>query len=232
MIKLPTFKEEKRLWRRGYRLVIGVDEVGRGAFAGPLVAGAVAFNARGPVAPPWRDATPRIDDSKRLKPNERKNAAKWIKENCLAYGIGEVGVGIINRVGIGKATEGAMRKAIAELLNCYIAKIASSHVAMQLSSYVLVDAFHIRYLRGIGLRRQKAIVKGDQRSISIAAASIVAKVYRDSLMRIFTKRYRKYQWAKNKGYGTKLHQQAIIRYGTTSLHRQQFVQTFLQKTSI
>lgn len=93
--------------------------------------------------------------------------------------------------------------------------------------FVLVDAFHIKYLRGIGLKNQKAIVKGDQRSISIAAASIVAKVYRDSLMRRLSVRNSKYRWGVNKGYGTKLHQEAIIQFGITNLHRRQFIKTFL-----
>lgn len=267
MDNLPDFQEEKKLWKKGYSVVIGVDEVGRGCFAGPIVAGAVAFPSRHPDRVPTpsgrvegshsavfglreiprqaRNDTVKIDDSKRLKPHERKIAAEWIKKNCLAYGIGEVGVGTINKVGIGKATEIAMRKAIADIISNI--KIPNSkqtqnskfknskHLGFGIlnleftKTFVLVDAFHIKYLRGVGLANQKAIIKGDQKSISIAAASIIAKVYRDSLMQKLTKRYRKYHWAKNKGYGTKLHQQAIISYGTTSLHRQQFIQTFLLK---
>ena len=93
--------------------------------------------------------------------------------------------------------------------------------------FVLIDAFHIKYLRGIGLKNQKAIKKGDQKSISIAAASIIAKVFRDSLMQKLTKRYGKYRWGVNKGYGTKVHQEAILKYVATRLHRKQFVATFL-----
>lgn len=247
MNNLPNFKEEKELWKAGYRLVIGVDEVGRGAFAGPIVAGAVAFPACHPeLVSGSRDSNLRqndtvtIDDSKRLKPLERKKAAKWIKTNCLAYGIGEVGVRTINKVGIGKATAIAMRKAIGKVVrqlgNQVIGKKYKENpdsLITQLlnnltKTFVLSDAFHIKYLRGIGLKNQKAIIKGDEKSISIAAASILAKVYRDRLMQKLTKRYRKYRWSRNKGYGTRLHQEEILKNGITPLHRIQFIQTFLQ----
>lgn len=223
---LPDFKEEKKLWKIELGLVIGVDEVGRGAFAGPVVAGAVAFSARGP------NPTVKIDDSKRLNPLQRKKSAKWIKKYCLAYGIGEVGVRVINRLGIGKATEMAMRRAIASLLNCSIVKKNNNGAMKQFNNcFVLVDAFHIKYLRGIGLKNQKAIKKGDQKSISIAAASILAKVYRDNLMQKLTKKYKEYHWGKNKGYGTKKHQEAILKNGSTTLHRKKFVETFLRNKS-
>src|SRR5581483_3062189 len=146
----------------------------------------------------------KIDDSKRLKPNQRKQSANWIKEHSLAFGIGEVNVGTINRVGIGKAGALAMRKAIRELLDCYIVKIVkkqnNSAIQQYNNCFVLIDAFSIKYLHGIGLSHQKPIIKGDQKSISIAAASIVAKVYRDSLMQKLSKQYELYGWGRNKGY--------------------------------
>lgn len=214
---LPDFKEEEKLWRKGYKVVIGVDEVGRGAFAGPLVAGAVAFFALGSIRNFSSDILNLgINDSKLLRPNQRKILAKVIKKYCLAYGIGKVGVATINRIGIVKATAIAMRKAVASIKN------------KSAKCFVLVDAFHIKYLWGIGLKNQKAIIKGDQKSISIAAASIIAKVYRDSLMQELTKRYRRYHWGRNKGYGTRQHQKEILENGITTLHRKQFVQTFLR----
>lgn len=258
---LPTFEEESKLWKRGYDLVIGVDEVGRGCFAGPVVAGAVAFSVvgRGPVAgfppasarglravgSPSTRTTPRfpnsqfiiphsvvIDDSKRLKPQEREKAAAWITENCLAYGIGEVGVGTINKVGIGKATAIAMRKAIASI-TYQVASIKNKKIhntyykILDTKSYILVDAFYIPYVKGIPKIRQKAIKNGDQKSISIAAASIIAKTFRDSLMQKLSNRHSVYGWGKNKGYGTRYHQEAIKRNGLTKLHRITFVETFL-----
>ncbi|MDP3955217.1 MAG: hypothetical protein Q8Q15_02550, partial [bacterium] len=95
--------------------------------------------------------------------------------------------------------------------------------------FVLVDGFHVKYLRGIGLKNQKGVIHGDQKSISIAAASILAKVYRDKLMQSLSKqsKYKKYGWGKSKGYGTKEHQKAILKYGLTRYHRKEFVRTFL-----
>ena len=132
------------------------------------------------------------------------------------WGVGEVGVGVINKVGIGRATQMAMRKALRRF-------------APQGKVFLLVDAFHIKYLRGIGLKNQKAIIHGDQKSISIAAASILAKVYRDNLMRKLAKIHPQYGWGRNKGYGTKEHQKAIIKYGLTRLHRKKFVETFMTR---
>src|SRR5581483_5748114 len=108
MLSLPTFDYEKELWNKGYELVIGVDEVGRGCFAGPVVAAAVAFPSLVTASTSKRSLRNflpsvqhgiKIDDSKRLKPNQRKQSANWIKEHSLAFGIGEVNVGTINRVG-------------------------------------------------------------------------------------------------------------------------------------
>ena len=100
--------------------------------------------------------------------------------------------------------------------------------------YLLIDAFYIPYVKGLRRKNQLAIVKGDTKSISIAAASIVAKVYRDKLMTALAKEkgYKKYKWHKNKGYGTKEHRQAIKRYGITKLHRKKFVQTYQEKIGL
>lgn len=304
--KFPSFAEEKKLWQKGLDLVIGVDEVGRGSWAGPVVAAAVAwpFNYVGakvarqrffrlPILPvnlasretgqsrkvalpretkflrgrkgstqklggfpaPYLSSvltrvmfsltsgqSPRtlmefiefigINDSKALSSQKRVKLADIIKE-CSLWALGEIGVGTINRVGIGKATEMAMRKAVNSLWQMAYDKWSSESnytlSAICNKPFVLVDAFHIRYLKGIGLKNQKAIVKGDQKSISIAAASILAKVYRDNLMWKLAKKYPRYGWRKSKGYGTKDHQKAILKYGLICLHRKQFVETFLRK---
>lgn len=247
-MKLPDFSEERKLWRKGFKVVIGVDEVGRGAWAGPVVASAVCFGQRVlpgfiPIrrpppqsgvraldgGPPRDILTVGINDSKALRSRKRRQLADIIKECSLGWTIGEVGVGKINKVGIGKATSAAMRRAITTLLK------RSDLEGGQTSpgkAFILVDGFHVRYLAGIGLKNQKAIKKGDQKSISIAAASILAKVYRDKLMKKLSRKYPQYGWGRNKGYGTKKHQEAILKYGTTRLHRRQFVETFLRKTQI
>lgn len=213
-MSLPDFSFEKKLQRQGYRLIAGVDEVGRGCFAGPVVAGCAIFNKQ---IYKMSDIPVRINDSKKLTAKQRKIADKWIRKNAEGFGVGSAGVSQINRLGIKKATEIAFRKAIK---NCGVE-----------INYLLIDAFYIPYVKGLRRRNQKAIIHGDTKSISIAAASIVAKVYRDKLMTDLSKkpRYRKYKWDRNKGYGTKVHRNMILKYGTTNLHRKQFVETWLGK---
>ncbi len=210
---LPNFSFEKKLWKRGYKSIAGVDEVGRGCFAGPVVAGAVALTAKQTKA----YANIRINDSKKLTPKQRERAYYWIRRTAKFYGIGKASVVEINKLGIKKATEIAFRKAIK---NC-----------KKRPDYLLIDAFYVPYVRGLRRKNQLPIVHGDSRSVSIAAASIIGKVYRDRLMTNLGNKpkYRKYGWQKNKGYGTKEHQKAIKKYNLTRHHRKQFVETWLRK---
>lgn len=227
-MKYPNFRFEKRFWKR-FKFVAGVDEVGRGSFAGPVVAGCVVFSKKTKVP-----SEIRVDDSKRVSPKKREDASIWIKENALSWGIGEVPTSVINRLGMAKATKMAFRKAISQARG----KLGNS------IDYLLVDAFFIPYVRHLPVRRrkdkkgryirnpkgrQKAIIDGDQKSFSIAAASIIAKVYRDRLMLRLSKnpKFRKYGWGRNKGYGTAEHQLAIKRYGITRYHRKSFVRKFV-----
>lgn len=214
MTRYPNFTLEKKLWRRGY-IVVGVDEVGRGALAGPLIVGAYIF---GPQIQSLKfkiqNLGIKVDDSKKLKPREREVSAKWLRKNCLGFSFGSMSVATINKIGIAKATASAMRKAIYDLRF----KTKSNG-----QMFVLADAFYIKYLKGVGLKNQKAIIKGDQKVASIAAASILAKVHRDRLMKRLSRKYPQYLWGKNKGYGTKKHQGAIKKYGITKLHRKMFV---------
>jgi len=247
--QLPDFSYEKKLWREGFRVVAGVDEVGRGCFAGPVVAAAVAF---APMAnAKWQMLSGiRIDDSKKLTPGQREGAEGWIKENALTWGIGEASVATINRLGMAKATKMAFRRAIAQAQERLRYKDTNNILISQYPSieYLLVDAFFIPNVPNLPTRRRKdkkgrywknpkgrqlAIINGDEISASIAAASIIAKVYRDKLMTNLSKQsnYKKYGWEKNKGYGTKEHQEAIKKYGITRLHRKQFVETFLNTFS-
>lgn len=209
---LPTFSLERRLWNGGCKLVIGVDEVGRGALAGPVTAAVVAFSQK--EFSKIRGFG--INDSKRLAPKQRKSLAALIKDCCFDYAISSESVATINRIGIVKATERAMRKSVASV---------KKKENQDGKTFVLVDGRHVRYIPGVGLKNQKNIYGGDRKSISIAAASILAKVHRDGLMKKLAenRRYRKYGWDKNKGYGTESHIKAIKRYGLTRLHREQFV---------
>jgi len=212
---LPDLEFEKRLHKKGFKLIAGVDEVGRGCFAGPVATGCVVLGDPGFEV--LRLKSPLIDDSKKLSQKQREIADRWIRKNAVAYGIGTASVIQINKLGIKKATEIAFRKAIK---NCKVQ-----------IDYLLIDAFYIPYVKGLRRKNQKAIVKGDTKSVSIAAASIVAKVYRDKLMVGLSKnpKYKKYKWYKNKGYGTKEHREIIRKYGISRLHRKQFVETWLSK---
>lgn len=207
MKALPDFSYEKKLWRQSYKAIGGIDEVGRGCLAGPVVAGCVVFSRSQFLIP----ETIVINDSKKLTSKQRDEASVWIKQNCFCWGIGEASVREINRSGIKKATEIAFRRAI---------KDSQKHV-----EFLLIDAFYIPYVKGLRRKNQKAIIKGDTKSISIAAASIIAKVYRDKLMTNLgtMSKYRKYNWQKNKGYGTLEHRDAIITHGPTNLHRKLFL---------
>lgn len=195
---------EKLHWNKGLELVCGVDEVGRGCFAGPVVVGAVIF-------PPHFNQYEGIADSKLLSETQRKKLANHIKKLSLDWAVAEVSVEIINKVGIGKATQLAFTQVLKNL--------------ERFPEHILIDAF---YIAEIEKNIQSPIKKGDQLSISIAAASIIAKVYRDELMKKVAKDYPFYLFEENKGYGTKHHREMIKTHGLSPLHRTSFnLQKFL-----
>lgn len=200
----PTLDIERKLWNSGYTHICGLDEVGRGCFAGPVVVGAVVF--------PQDIVLPEgIADSKLLKPRQREKLAELIKEQALVWSIAEISVTAINKVGIGKATQMAFRKALKLL--------------PKKADFVLIDAFYVNHLNR---KRQKPVKDGDKICASISAASIIAKVYRDKLMKKLHQKYPQYGFAKHKGYGTKQHQEAIKKYGLARIHRKSFdLQRFL-----
>jgi len=195
---LSTLDTEEKLWKLGYSWVCGIDEVGRGAFAGPVVAGAVIF-------PKNCQLLEGIADSKLIKPRQREKLSEQIKKCCLSWAVAEIGISAINKFGIGKATQMAFRKSI-KLLD-------------KSPDFVVIDAFYIKHLNR---KRQRAIKDGDKICASISAASIIAKVYRDKLMKKLHRKYPQYGFRKHKGYGTKLHQAMIRKYGLSRIHRQSF----------
>jgi ribonuclease HII len=234
MKKLPDFHYEKLVWRKGYKVIAGLDEAGRGALAGPLVCAAVVFlNRTSEIVKKASEDKVKIDDSKKLTALQREKAFLWIKKNSFSWGIGTSSVAEINRYGISKATFSGFRRAVKE-----VEKRANSRV-----NFILIDAFYVPYIEGIKMPRkntrkanrksksmkieagQLALIHGDEKSFSIAAASIIAKVYRDKLMRklALRARYKKYNWHKNKGYGTKDHLLALKKFGLTKEHRLDFV---------
>jgi ribonuclease HII len=202
MKTLPTFEYEQQVWSTGSTLVAGLDEVGRGAFAGPVVVAAVIF---APHYKFFNSLLYEINDSKKLSSRKRTILAKSIKEEALCFAIQEGSLDIINRVGIGKATQQAFLEVTKQL--CHT------------PDFFLIDAF---YIDRLDKAQQKPIIHGDSLSISIAAASIIAKVYRDELMDTLHMDYSNYFFNQNKGYGTSLHREKIKEFGLSPLHRTSF----------
>lgn len=215
-VKKPSFREEKIYWDKGYT-VIGIDEVGRGAFAGPIVAASVIYS---PTVNP--KILIDINDSKLLSPLRRKLCFEIIKNNAFFWAIELIDVPFINKFGIGRANIAVFRKVVKKLLK---------QIQNDLNHFILIDGFHAKYLPG-GVEKQKAIVKGDGKSLSIASASILAKVYRDELMKSFDQKYPQYGFSKHKGYGTKEHRAAIQKHGLCPLHRTSFNLTSIYPVKI
>ena len=194
----PDLREEMTLYKQGYRLVAGLDEAGRGSWAGPVAAGAV-------VLPIGKDgleqALDGVCDSKQLSPSERERLYEVIQAEALAVGVGMVPPDQIDELGIVPATKEAMALAIAGL--------------PYLPDYLLVDFLSLPRLG----YPQKSIVHGDALSLSIAAASIVAKVSRDRFMIELEGRYPGYGFASHKGYGTPQHRVALDHLGPSPTHR-------------
>lgn len=195
---------ERECYQKGYDIVAGVDEVGRGPLAGPVVTAAVIL--------PKDCKIEGINDSKKLSAKKREQLYHIIIQKALSYGIGVIPSSRIDEINILQATYEAMREAITKL-----------SITPQI---VLVDALHIPDIS----MPQRGIVGGDGKSISIAAASIVAKVTRDAMMEKYSKLYTQYHFEKNKGYGSQQHIEAIQKYGPCAIHRKTFIKNiFSQK---
>jgi len=194
---------EKKLKKRGFDLVIGVDEAGRGPLAGPVVAAAVLLKDF--------SFTNRIDDSKKLSPAKRRNAFFEIKNKSL-YAIAAVNHKQIDRMNILQATILAMQKAISKLTR----QLSPAELKR---AFILIDG----NMRLALNHPYQSIVKGDAKSLSIAASSILAKVHRDALMRKFHKVYPQYGFDKHKGYPTAGHYLILRRMGPAAIHRKSFL---------
>lgn len=215
ILQPPSFDEELQLIKKGFELIAGVDEVGRGSLAGPIVAAAVIL--------PTNFSTDGVHDSKLINPKKRKYLAEVIKKEAIAYAFSEISVAFINRYGIGKANQKALRVAVYRLIDHLRFSRKNPNIRNSTENiFILIDGFAISYLKGFGLQKQKPIIKGDRKSYSIAAASIIAKVYRDSLMEQISGKYYEYGFAENKGYGTSKHLSAIRRFGLCDIHRTSF----------
>lgn len=192
--KMRTFEHELE---GRYQYICGVDEAGRGPFAGPIVAGAAIL--------PKDETILYLNDSKKLSASKRDELFDEIKEKAVAWGVGIVSAKRIDEIGVGKADFEAMRLAI-------------KNMAVE-ADFALTDAFEIPNL----WIPQKPIIKGDAKSVSIAAASILAKVTRDRIMEELDEKYPMYGFKEHKGYGTQFHRDRIVEFGPCEEHRMSFL---------
>ncbi|MET3682118.1 ribonuclease HII [Alkalibacillus flavidus] len=188
---------EQAGWSRGYRYIAGVDEVGRGPLAGPVVAASVVLD-------PDDESLVGINDSKQLSESQRKAFYDTIIERAIAVGVGVVEAETIDKINIYQSAKQAMQQAV-------------DHMATQ-PDYCLIDAMTLEEL----MCPQQSLIKGDQKSISIAAASVIAKVTRDRLMIEAAHTYPDFEFERNMGYGTPNHLQALAKHGPTKIHRLSF----------
>jgi ribonuclease HII len=196
----PDLAFEQELWRRGLRLVGGVDEAGRGALAGRVYAAVVIL----PDEPGISSRLAGVDDSKQMRPLERERWADQIRLHALTFGIGSAESQEIDRVGIVPAVRLAIQRAVGRL------SLPPQHL--------LVDYLDLPDL----FIPQTPLVKGDARSLSIASASVLAKTARDAWMRQMDHEYPEYNLGQNKGYGTQSHRDAIRKFGMSPIHRLTF----------
>ena len=181
----------------GFHFIAGIDEVGRGCLAGAVVAAACILDLSKPLPEG-------LNDCKKLSPKKREQIAEHLRENVIAYSIAQVEAEEIDRINILQATKKAMRLAIDNL--------------DPKADFLLIDAVQLKEIS----TPQKAIIKGDEISASIAAASVLAKTYRDNLMRELDKTYPGYGFSQHVGYGTRAHFEAIRKQGCCPLHRKSF----------
>lgn len=200
----PTLNHEQSLWDQGLTHVVGIDEVGRGCLAGPIVVGAVIFD-------PSTTMIDGVRDSKLLTADQRLKLVNQIKEQALTFSLGVGSVEMINNQGIVPALKFAIHEALQQLTHC---------------QHLLIDGQPFTSLE-YDWPPADYIIKGDQLSYSIAAASILAKVYRDNLMKKLAAEFPHYGWDTNVGYGTKPHQMGLRQHGPCVHHRDVFIRKTL-----
>ena len=213
-MKYPNFKEEDQLWRKGLSVVIGVDEVGRGPLAGPVVAASIIIKTKSIFYKNY------IRDSKKLTPKKRLKIYNLLTSSSeIEWGIGRVSEKTIDKINILEATKLAMKKSVLSLEK----KIQPKSI-----NFLLLDGnFKINVNCA-----QKSIIKGDNKVFSIAVASIIAKVTRDKIMEKYHEQYPLYGFKQHKGYGTKLHFKMLKKHGPCKIHRKTFkpVNYLIQKS--
>jgi ribonuclease HII len=206
----PSLREEKKLWRKGIKRVVGLDEAGRGPLAGPVVAAAVSIIANCKLEIlKFKD----LKDSKKLTPKKREDFYKIITKNPqIKWGIGIVSEKVIDKINIKNAAELAMEKALKNL----------ERKMKKKADFLIIDGNHINS-KNLKARSYKLIVKADEKVFSCALASILAKVTRDRIMERYSKKYPEYGFEIHKGYPTKFHLKMLKKYGPCKIHRKSFL---------
>lgn len=220
----PNKKLEKNLLKQGYQLIAGLDEAGRGAWAGPIVAAAVILPQKSKI--PFGTArlvvtrrnqgrqNPKlkikIKDSKLLTARQRQIAYDWLTKKSISWSVGIISQNIIDQIGLAKANILAFKEAVAKLETT--------------PDFLLIDGIKFNY----GKIPSQSVIDGDYKVLSIAAASIIAKVTRDGILKRYHKKYPVYRFDLHKGYGTRKHFQMICKYGICHLHRKSYrpIKTF------
>ena len=192
----PNKRQEKKITKLGFQLIAGVDEAGKGSWAGPIIAGAVILNPQIKIKG--------IKDSKLLRAPERKKIFTEIIKHSVSYGLGEVSAKEIDEIGISQANVLAIQRALDQLSPA--------------PDYILIDAVKMEY-KNI---KTKSVIDGDHKITSIAAASIIAKVSRDQIMEQLDEQYPQYSFKQHKGYGTNHHWHMINQHGISVIHRKSF----------
>lgn len=200
-MKYPDTKLEEKLWQKGLRYVLGVDEAGRGPLAGPVVVGAVLIENP-------KQVVENVRDSKKMTKKQREQAFVEIQEKSTAFGIGIVDAKEIDRVGIKEAVKEAMILAVSEVEKKIKKKV--DYIISDGAVYLLDD------------HKMMSISRGDLNHYSIAAASVLAKVTRDMIMEEYSKKYPNYGFERHMGYGTKMHLDAISKHGICDIHRKSY----------
>lgn len=216
----PTIYEEKKLWKKGYQYVIGLDEVGRGPLAGPVVAACVSINPKFK----YRDSKLKVNDSKKLTEKQREELYEILTNHpAILWGIGVVSEKVIDKINILEATKLSMKHAI-DNLNSKLETLNSKQIPnskyenQKHKIFLLIDG-NFKIDTSIP---QMSIIKGDAKVFSIATASIIAKVTRDRMMIQFHKKYPQYGFDQHKGYGTALHLKNLKNHGPCKIHRKTF----------
>jgi len=241
-MKYPNFNEEKKLWKKGYRIIVGLDEAGRGSLAGPVVAAAVWLKKFPNI--PNRQIAKRFDnqvirssaqrfkplvnaanfrflkikDSKKLTLKKRKYLYKiLVNHPAVKWGIGKAGHGVIDKINILEATKLAMGRAVLNLEK-KLCRDLYGHRNRGIINCLIIDG---NFKINLSIP-QKSIIKADETVFSCVIAGIVAKVSRDKIMLKYDKKYPKYGFAAHKGYPTKHHREMLEKYGSCQIHRKTF----------